>query len=811
MATQPSPLISRQGPPLKYRPKLAPGSNQSAPALSSNLRVGQDPSQDPSLGAPAYPDRGSQPDPTSGARTIGQLDNAPQLGRSNGSQMPAPQDQSSPPPPQQSTPNQPVSLGQSGGSAPSTPVSAPPSVNTGNNPYSAESFNPFNSRDVYNQNQQMGQDQFQQGQDWKNNYGQLGDYYNQQEATAGANYNAQLGQFAAGNGGFTQDQQNNIVQSGAYGAVQGDQQNNFLTPSEQSGIQGNPYAAKDLFSGQAQGLTDIAAGENANLQNAANTGAAQGDNVVNQFGQTVNSSINPANLQLSAGYKPGVDNALQLGQSQLTSAQNNPALTPTASYLKQAGMSDQEVQDTSEAAARSVGAQYGATKDELIQNARASGEGSPLAIASAESGLDRSSAADQSDALTQARLGARQQQINAATGVQNTQLNAGQYQAGLGSQNALAEQNANISANTTAEQLRLAANSNLTNTQLQGGQTLASLGLQNNSTNTQNQMNAFQTGAQAGLSTGEYNATTATNLTQQAEANAQARAAQVATNRQGVNQSNETANTNIAGQLSNQYQAAYAPGVQGKQLALTGQGNQQQYYGGQANAQGQLALGGWQTANQGQQNAAGNYANWGENQQSTAGVTGAINNIATVAKAVTGGKAKGGLITQHQTIEVGEQDRPEAILPLDPATPPEKRNTWEKLGVQLGHRLGIHSNPDSFIGHSDHLPKLPKTHFATGGLISFDPSNPFTTDERDLSRAEDPFASVGGNGYARGGVVGGIKPSHAGMLHENMGIPLGQKIPLSSLEAEKRKAMASGNPAIVKRATFAENARHWAH
>ncbi len=48
-----------------------------------------------------------------------------------------------------------------------------------------------------------------------------------------------------------------------------------------------------------------------------------------------------------------------------------------------------------------------------------------------------------------------------------------------------------------------------------------------------------------------------------------------------------------------------------------------------------------------------------------------------------------------------------------------------------------------------------------------------------------------------------IKPSHKGLLHQDLGIPSGQPIPLSRLRAAKH----SDNPKIRKRATFAVNAK----
>lgn len=50
-----------------------------------------------------------------------------------------------------------------------------------------------------------------------------------------------------------------------------------------------------------------------------------------------------------------------------------------------------------------------------------------------------------------------------------------------------------------------------------------------------------------------------------------------------------------------------------------------------------------------------------------------------------------------------------------------------------------------------------------------------------------------------------IKPSHKGKLHEDLGVPQGEKIPESKLAAAKD----SPDPSVRKRATFAENAKNW--
>lgn len=52
-----------------------------------------------------------------------------------------------------------------------------------------------------------------------------------------------------------------------------------------------------------------------------------------------------------------------------------------------------------------------------------------------------------------------------------------------------------------------------------------------------------------------------------------------------------------------------------------------------------------------------------------------------------------------------------------------------------------------------------------------------------------------------------INPKNKGKLHKDTGTPAGSPIPASKLA----KAKNSKDPAVRKRATFAENAKRWNH
>jgi hypothetical protein len=46
-----------------------------------------------------------------------------------------------------------------------------------------------------------------------------------------------------------------------------------------------------------------------------------------------------------------------------------------------------------------------------------------------------------------------------------------------------------------------------------------------------------------------------------------------------------------------------------------------------------------------------------------------------------------------------------------------------------------------------------------------------------------------------------IKPSHRGLLHKKLGVPLAEKIPAAKIAAAKKSA----SPALRKEAVFAQN------
>jgi hypothetical protein len=94
---------------------------------------------------------------------------------------------------------------------------------------------------------------------------------------------------------------------------------------------------------------------------------------------------------------------------------------------------------------------------------------------------------------------------------------------------------------------------------------------------------------------------------------------------------------------------------------------------------------------------------------------------------------------------------------------------------------------------------------------------PIDTSDTDSKAIPIPNPSVeAGTDYSRpphlkdykmsGGSIH-IKKSHKGLLHKDLGVKQGSRIPESAI----KNAEHSSSAAVRKRAVFAENARHWHH
>jgi len=79
--------------------------------------------------------------------------------------------------------------------------------------------------------------------------------------------------------------------------------------------------------------------------------------------------------------------------------------------------------------------------------------------------------------------------------------------------------------------------------------------------------------------------------------------------------------------------------------------------------------------------------------------------------------------------------------------------------------------------------------------------------KRAQQRLDKPVrGALDAGAYKNGGGIH-INPRHKGLLHKDLGVPEGQKIP----EAKLEKGLHSENKKVRARARFAKNAEHFEH
>jgi len=471
-----------------------------------------------------------------------------------------------------------------------------------------------------------------------------------------------------GGGGYTPEMLAEIQQREALGGLQPTQADldaGMLQGYETQGIEGSPYAAFNAFDPtQAQNIFSDYQGQTRNKffegRDALRAGVGQMQdaygNVIGGMEKGYDEAIDPATLRMSSAYPSAQEQALQTGASGIRGAYSgNPALSLSSEYLRQAPMSDTEVDQMAGAQAADVGAGYRGAIDQLESNARASGAASPMAVAAARENLERLSAADSGDALTRGRLAARAAQRTAAQNVEDTRLGAGRYQSGLQLSGESGLMGAALGAAGQREQTRLGAEQDLAGRRMAATQALGQAGM-----SAAGNVGQLGTGVESGImgagigmesdlgqrATGleQWSMGNRTGLLSQAEQQeAQRRAATAQTNLAGRQRASDISYQRpyqLATTQSGLAQASYAPWLSAQQEGRQAAVGQQQWAGNQANQTMNQRLQNWQQGQQGQQAAINTYT---QNKQYEGSKPGVLSRLAGALKGATAGYATGGL------------------------------------------------------------------------------------------------------------------------------------------------------------------------
>lgn len=338
-----------------------------------------------------------------------------------------------------------------------------------------------------------------------------------------------------GNGGYRPDESAAIQQTDALNNLKYTDQDAAalqLTPEEQQAILGDPNKA---------GLWFNPAQLDATQKDAATFMRAQ----LNQGNQALRDTANNAAVaqraaidddKLRASDTAAADSMKALGASDaaVRGAIDPTALRQSSDFVNRYRMSDADVKDLTDQAARGVGNQYSAAETKLIMDANAAGNTSPLALGAARERLMRDSAVDSTDALTKARIAAKAEQAQREQAIEQERLAAeqGYSDRAAGAEMQLGSRQANQI--TQNEATRLGAEQTLAGLKAGTEQAIANqnLGVEDTA---QSRGLATETAiGNAAQDTARYIGETGYGITKATDDTASNRAGAVATNRQGA-------------------------------------------------------------------------------------------------------------------------------------------------------------------------------------------------------------------------------------------------------------------------------------
>lgn len=390
-----------------------------------------------------------------------------------------------------------------------------------------------------------------------------------------------------------------------------DYNSNYLSEDEQGQIRGNPYGAMDQL--HPEELTN-------NNTTAFNASRGYIDNANNRLNQNydvtndrLNSAITP-DLGMSDGYSGSISNIENVTDDRMQGAVNNKGLDMSGEYGRQAGMSDQEVEDTAAMGGQAVGARSRAAIQDLERQAAASGNSSPLAVAAMRAQFEDQNAVNSADAAVNARLGARAQQRDAATGVEGTRLGAERYKTGAQLDAASRMGDLATNAETNRERMRMQGAQDISSRRLGAASQLGQMGERSAMYETDANLGAERDWASRGQQANEFNQQMGYGAARTAEQQQSDRAAGLAENRQGVNMANQGNQFNrgyqVNATLANTNKGIADARRQGQAETRNYYTGQQQYQGQQAQQNNQNLLTNRQQTQQGRNAATQGSASW---------------------------------------------------------------------------------------------------------------------------------------------------------------------------------------------------------
>jgi hypothetical protein len=474
------------------------------------------------------------------------------------------------------------------------------------------------------------------GQRSDNAYNQEGGYENYLNET----YDPLIG----GRGGYN-DSERAAIQGGdlnGYRTSDDDLNSNYLSGQEGAAIQGNPADRMQYFNPDAEnGYQD--------------TSELRQRGAVDAMGNELNAAIDPGKLSLSADYGRNAEGALSGTEGKLNQDISRDHLTQDPTLASRYRMSDADVEGMATAAGTTTGNTLRSRMDAAGRAARGAGV-DPLGIAALEHRTDMESAGEAGDAMTRARMQAKQEQAQREMNLENQRLGAEQGYAGMKSSADLNMGAQRLGQVNQGESMRLGANQDISNRQMGAAAQTGQARIGSEQAMRGQEMNQRQ-----------FNTTTGLNMAKDIDQTNSDRAKYMSENRQGVNTYNQGQRFN-QGMATNQLASQRAQTIADQRRADAAEGRG--YLRGQEGLKSgeQQAESNRQAAVYGTQAGLANQTSQLQNQAEAKPST--FDKIMGAAGGVLGGLGamgvsfeKGGIVTEPTQAVLGEAG-PEMVIPL---------------------------------------------------------------------------------------------------------------------------------------------------
>lgn len=275
------------------------------------------------------------------------------------------------------------------------------------------------------------------------------------------------------NPGYTGDEASGIKQDQVGGYRTTDQEYEKLNPLDEefSGMAGNPGGAWDYFHPDNLRTIDSTAAQNANSAAARATNSM--DDSVGYQAQDLNNAVDPSQLAMSHDYAVGAGGDLANGSSEIRGAINKGDLSLTPDFLQKYQMSDRDVQDLVDQAGTTVQNKSQSDQEAIQRAAQASGNADPLAIAAAKSRVGQQGMAAAGDAMTNARIAAKNAQAQRLATGEGMRIGANESYAGMRSGAEKGLLDTSLGQRNTEEGMRIGAQQDISNRKMNVADTLA--------------------------------------------------------------------------------------------------------------------------------------------------------------------------------------------------------------------------------------------------------------------------------------------------------------------------------------------------